>query len=727
MVSQTKPVPMDPDMDMEEQELLDRVKRQYGDIWGVAQEEREQCEQDRRFCNISGAQWEDYLDDLFVNRPRLEINKVRPAVLRVLSEYENNKVSATFLSEDNPELAETCNDLYRAVEAESLTKEAYSVAFREMVTGGMGAWVLRNEYVDPTDPDDDRQKIIIDPIQEPDTKVFFDPDSSLQSKSDAAYCYILSFLSRDAYIREYDDDPSTWPTDLEYHGFDWSTPDGVYVAEYYELEKVKEKLVIFVKPDPLDPALGVSGESKEERYYQRELDEDDGYLEKEMERRGYVVDSTRDITANRVHKYIFSGASILEDCGYIPGDQIPVVPVYGFWEYVSNIERISGMVRGLKDMQRAKNTMASLNIEQNVTNSSDTPVVDGESVRDYLEEWQNRHIDRPAVLRLKRIEGSDGNLQTLGMLGEVRMSDVNRAFMEAQHRSDEDMREMSGERPDGLTDTRNVSTDTALLEQRRLDAHTQTFLNSMTKGIERSATIYLSMIRDVFIEEGRTVRGRGVQGDIRGIQLMLPKADADGEIVYDNDLSKAKFDVEASSGPSTVTKKAAVMRTLISLAPLAQYPENQNMNLLFDSIMLNIEQDGMNDIKEFIRRRQVSQGIIKPTEEDKERMQQEAQEPKEPDPNEQYLLAAAEKEKVEALRAEADIELKRMQIVKTESEALKILSEAEDIDVSRLQSLLDAFEPTPTGTAPGTPASASAPLPNPAPPLPNPLPNVRGI
>jgi hypothetical protein len=102
----------------------------------------------------------------------------------------------------------TC--LFRADEEDSAADEAYDNAFEEAVGGGFGAFRLRyclrrrirRRQRQPAHP-------AIEPIYDADSTVFFDIDAKRQDKSDARLCYVLTAMTRDAYISEWnDDDPS---------------------------------------------------------------------------------------------------------------------------------------------------------------------------------------------------------------------------------------------------------------------------------------------------------------------------------------------------------------------------------------------------------------------------------------------------------------------------------------------------------------------------------------
>jgi len=133
---------------------------EFDNIQSALRDERLQCLQDRRFYSLAGAQWEGPLWDQYENKPKFEVNKIHLAVIRIINEYRNNKVSVSFVSKEGEEydsLADTCAGLYRADEQDSVADEAYDNAFEEAVGGGFGAWRLRTEYQDDEDPDDDRE------------------------------------------------------------------------------------------------------------------------------------------------------------------------------------------------------------------------------------------------------------------------------------------------------------------------------------------------------------------------------------------------------------------------------------------------------------------------------------------------------------------------------------------------------------------------------------------
>jgi hypothetical protein len=70
--------------------------------------------------------------------------------------------------------------------------------------------------------------------------------------------------------------------------------------------------------------------------------------------------------------------------------------------------------------------------------------------------------------------------------------------------------------------------------------------------------------------------------------------------------------------------------------------------------MLNMEAEGVEDVQAYFRNRLIKMGVVKPTEEETAKLQAEMQ-GQQPDPNAQYLAAAAEEAQAKAAQARATV------------------------------------------------------------------------
>ena len=649
------------------------ARAEFDQIQGAMYQERMNCLGDRRFCSLAGAQWEGPLGDQFENKPRFEVNKIHMAVLRIINEYRNNRITVNFSSKEGEEydkLADTCAGLYRADEQDSGAEEAYDNAFEEAVMGGFGAWRLRTEYQNEEDPEDDKQRVCIEPIFDADTSVYFDLGAKRQDKADAKRCFVLTSMTRDAYKAEYDDDPSTWPKTITRSQFDWYTPSVVYVAEYYKVEEVSEQIRIY---------QDFNGE--EESLRPEELDK-----EEEMLATGWKEVRRKKIKTRKVRKYIMSGAKILEDCGYIAGKNIPIIPVYGKRWFVDNVERCMGHVRLAKDAQRLKNMQLSKLGEISALSAMEKPILVPEQVAGHQLMWAEDNLKNYPYLLINTLTDANGNPMVSGPVAYTKPPSLPPSMAALLQLTEVDMQEILGSPGQGDKMVSHLSGKTVELIQQRLDMQTFIYMSNMAKAVKRCGEVWLSIARDIFIEEGRKMKTVHESGKMEPIELLKPVVNEEGEIEYENDMSSAEYDVVVSVGPSSSTKRLATVRALTDMMTMTQDPEMTQV--LSAMAMLNMEGEGISDVREYFRKKLLMMGVLKPTEAEAQEMAAAAQNAQ-PDPQAQYLQAASEEAIARASKAQADSILAVAKAEEARAKTTETLSKVSTTDQDRIFALAD--------------------------------------
>jgi hypothetical protein len=642
-------------------QIHQEAMRQFDSIQSALRDERLQCLQDRRFYSIAGAQWEGPLGEQFENKPKFEVNKIHLAVIRIINEYRNNRITVDFVSKEGEEydkLADLCDGLYRADEQDSGAEEAFDNAFEEAVGGGFGAVRLRTAYEDEEDDENEKQRIRIEPIYDADSSVFFDLDAKRQDKADAKFAFVITSMTRDAYEAEWNDDPSSWPKEIHQYEFDWLTPDVVFVAEYYRLEEVKETVRIFETID-----------GEEERYSQADFEADEN-LEETLRAIGSREVRQKRVKRIKVRKYILSGNAVLEDCGYIAGKAIPVVPVYGKRWFVDNVERCMGHVRLAKDAQRLKNMQLSKLGEISALSSVEKPILTPEQVAGHQMMWAEDNIKNYPYLLINPITGPDGSQQVGGPVDYTRSAAVPPALAGLLQLTDADMNDILGNPQGADKMVANISGKAVEAIQSRVDMQTFIYMSNQAKMVRRVGEIWLGMARDVYVEPGRKMKTVGLMGEMGSVELMKPTIDEEtGEIEMENDLSEASFDVVSSVGPSFVSRREATVRSITNMIAVSDDPETRQV--LTSMAMMNMEGEGIDDVRTYFRKKLVQLGVMKPTEEEAQQMMA-AMEGQPQDPNAIFLQAAAEEAVAKAAKARADTvetvasaELKRVQTMET--------------------------------------------------------------
>ena len=652
---------------------------EFDTVQSALRDERLQCLQDRRFYSISGAQWEGPLWDHYENKPKFEVNKIHLSIIRIINEYRNNRITVDYVPRDGDKssgkLADTIDGLYRADEQDSVADEAYDNAFEEAVGGGFGAWRLRTEYEDDEDEENERQRIRIEPIFDADSSVFFDLNSKRQDKSDSRYCYVLYSMTMDSYKAEWGDDPATWPKTIHQYEFDWATPDVVFVAEYYRVEDGTETIRIFRNID-----------GSEEKYRQSEFT-DDETLEETLMAMGSVEVRQRRIKRRRIHKYIMSGSRILEDAGYIAGKCIPIIPAYGKRWFVDNIERCMGHVRLAKDAQRLKNMQLSKLGEISALSSVEKPIFTPEQIAGHQVMWSEDNIKDYPYLLVNPITGPNGETQISGPVAYTRSATVPPALAGLLQITEQDMQDILGNQGGAEEVVSNISGKAVELIQQRLDMQTFIYMSNFAKAMKRCGEVWLSMAKDIYVEEGRKMKVITTDGETDMVELMLPTVDESGRVVMLNDLSQANFDVDVDVGPSSSSKRSATVRALTGMLAITTDPETQQV--LQAMAMMNMEGEGIWEVRDFFRKKLVRMGVVEPTETEVEELTLEAENQPQ-DPNALFLQASAMeaeakamKAQADAVKAQADTEYRIAQTAETKADTLKALAELEN-DEQRL-------------------------------------------
>jgi hypothetical protein len=615
---------------------------QFDDVQTALRDERLQCLQDRRFYSISGAQWEGPLLDQYENKPKFEVNKIMLSVMRVINEYRNNRITVDFVSKDgqeNDKMAEVCDGLYRADEEKSVADEAYDNAFEEAVGGGFGAWRLRTVYEDEENDEDDRQRIHIEPIFDADSSVFFDLQSKRQDKSDAKYCFVVTSMTRQAYKDAWGESPSDWPKIVHQYEFDWCTPDVVYVAEYYKVEEKTETIRIFRAID-----------GTEERYTQDDFANDET-LEETLMAVGSVEVRQKRVKRKKVRKYIMSGGKVLEDAGYLAGKCIPIVPVYGKRWFVDNIERCMGHVRLAKDAQRLKNMQLSKLGEISALSSVEKPILLPEQVAGHQVMWSEDNLKDYPYLLVNPITGADGSQQATGPVAYTRSAQIPPAMAALLQITESDMQDILGNQSGAEQIASNISGKAVEMIQQRVDMQSFIYMSNFAKGMKRCGEIWLSMAKDIYTEDMRKMKTVDRTGDVGFVELMRPALDKSGAMVIENDMTSASFDVNVDVGPSSSSKKSAVVRALTGMLQITQDPETAQV--LTAMAMMNMEGEGLADTNAYFRKKLVRMGVVEPTDVEREELMAEMQgQPQ--DPNAVFLQAAAEEATAKAAKARAD-------------------------------------------------------------------------
>jgi hypothetical protein len=648
-------------------DVFERALEGFHCSYDPTYEHREESMNDRSFAVVSGAQWAGKWNEQFENKPKPEVNKVFPALLKHHNEYLNNKITADFVSdeEEDDELADTLDGLYRSDRLRGGAQNAHDSAYFDGTAGGYGAWILVDEYEDKNDPDDERQKICWKTIHDADKTVFFEAGAQEYDKSDAEEAWWLQPLSKSKFKKEFpDEDFTSWPSGINDLGFDWVTPDVIWIANYYKVEHVDVEATVYQDKD-----------GNEETYTQEDFEVDE-LLEKRLLYAGWNEVRQKKYKKKRVHKYIMSGSKILEDCDYISGTEIPIVPFYGMRFVIDGVEYCIGEVRHLRDPQMLQNANYSRLSEISALSPIERPIFDPDQIDGPLmQEWKDMHVKNTPIARAKTLYSPDGTVIQTGPSGYTKPPSIPPATAALMQIIDKDLREISGGDDQGEQVRANMSGEAYQLVQNKISMATFMPLSNMGKSVKRDAEIWLSKMKELNVEQGRKLKSVSRTNETGTIELMKKEVDEDGKLVIKNDFRKAKHKVTIDIGQPTHTKRQQLRKEIRDMIQSTTNPDD--IRILTATYFANMEGEGLQDINEYYRMMTLRMGLGTPTTEEKKKLDDEKAN-KRPDPQTKYLDSETAKNAEKIKNLQADTMKKTAEAEETRADTQKTLSEIEN-------------------------------------------------
>lgn len=345
-----------------------------------------------------------------------------------------------------------------------------------------------------------------------------------------------------------------------------------------------------------------------------------------------------------------------------------------------------GHVRLAKDAQRLKNMQLSKLGEISALSSVEKPILVPEQVSGHQVMWAEDNLRNYPYLLVNPITGPNGESQISGPVAYTKPAAIPPAMAALLQLTEQDMAEILGSSQQADKMVSNISGKAVELIQTRLDMQSFIYMSNMAKSVRRCGEIWLSMARDIYVEEKRTMKAVGAMEEVQSIELMKPTIDAEtGEIVYENDLSKATFDVAVDVGPSFTSRRDATVRALTGMMQVTTDPETQMV--LQSMAIMNMDGEGIDEIRDHFRRKLVMMGIVKPNEDEAKQMEAAANQEQPPTAEQQYLVTQSEKAMAEVNKINAEAQRitleysPEMMQYKQQAEAVKI---AGDVEKSRI-------------------------------------------
>jgi type II secretory pathway component PulM len=688
-----KEIPTNQHAGESEPDKLARFKREIAIDADNLLAQREEANEDMRFINTRGGMWENFQEEEFSDRVKLEFDTAGDYLQRYIGECNENRIGVEFKPDDSKTSdkdAELLNGIFRADAREGSFKVSSDNAVLEQGTCGYGCLKLGTYFEDEEDPENMNQRIDFRPLFNSYALIVWDISAKWQNKKDARRCTVLTEYTRDSFAAafpgEHDAISAYVPETQEFENRDINVKDRIYIATHYEIVKKKEP--VFVYGNLRTGELEIY--SKEDHELIKDELRNDELREFRTERK---------IVKQRVEMSVFSGAEFLEKPRRIIGKWIPIVPFYGFRAYVDGAERYRGLVRKLKDPARLFNMQISQLAENAASAGQEVPILTREQVEGYEEFWADKN--NRAYLLINETKDNDGNTLPVPIQYH-KPPGLDQSTAALLQIVPDFLRGATGGAPQDTLDP-NASGKAIKAMLKRENLNTQPMKDNIADAIEWLGTVYQSMATEIYTEKRivRIISKDGTSGEAQLSETIFDKET--GIAVEVGKLSGKKFRSYADIGPQSETLREettdTAMKMIETLAPLPAagtiLPE------LIGIAVENMSGSGMQSIKEMSRKQRLAQGTIEPeTDEERAFVEQLQEQAQQEDPQQKLIEAATQQQLSEARNLDAasaekikSAELKDAQTRKTLSD-IQVNQEktASDIRVNEAKTLADIRE-----------------------------------
>lgn len=510
---------------------------------------------DLKFLHEPGAQWDQRTRAERGDRPCYEFNKLRVTIKRVVNDMRSNRPMGKVRGQEDgdKQVAEIYEGLIRNIWNCCDGDTVIDQAAEYQVGAGMGAWRVAVEYADDSAFEQD---ICIEPIQNP-LCLWADPAAQDPLKRDAEYWFLTSRMSKSAYAAKW---PKAEAVSFSEHAeFDdegeWEDEDSVRIVEYWYKEPVTKTLALLSDGSTVDASVVTMDE---------------------LAKRQLTVVRSRVVQTHAIKMCIASGNAILEEADWA-GREFPFVLVYGESIVIDGKHRWFGLTRFAKDAQRSYNYSRTLAIETVALAPQAKFWATPAQANGHTEKWAEAHKKNyPFLLYNADPQAGGPPMQMAG-------PQIPGALINEMQLASDDIKAVTGIYDASLGNRSNETTGVAIrARQAQGEIAVFNYMDNHAKGIRRTWEILIDLIPKVY-DTPRVMRVLGVDGAEKYVNLNQPDP-ITGAVL--NDLTKGKYDVTITVGPSFATQRQEAAEVYMNMAQANPQMFSVAADLVFKAVDL---------------------------------------------------------------------------------------------------------------------------------------------
>jgi hypothetical protein len=371
----------------------------------------------------------------------------------------------------------------------------------------------------------------------------------------------------------------------------WFDGDSIRVAEYWRKEPETKTIALLSDGRVID-------KGEDEAALSQILGQpgSDGNL--------ITIVRERQVESFCIYCYKCSGAEVLEKKKWA-GRFIPIVPVYGKRINIEGQDKYRGVVRFSKDAQRVYNYMRSTLVEAVALTPKAPYMATPKMIEGFEQQWKKAHTKNYPVLMYNVDASAPGG----GKPSREPPIEVQAGLYAEVKQSDYDIQATTGMyKPSLGAEGREESGKAILARQREGDVGTFAFVDNLSRALKHTGEILVDLIPRIYDTE-RQVRILGADGNEDFVVLNQTVVDPEtGEEIIVNDLSKGRYDVSITTGPSYTTARQEAAAQLMDLLKI----DPQIANAVSDLMVKWLDMPGAQELEKRLRLVGIKGGFITP-------------------------------------------------------------------------------------------------------------------
>ena len=522
--------------------LIQESKRLFEHAFEAEYDQRREMLDDLRF-SYAIEQWEDKdrQEREREGRPALTIDRIGDTVRKVMGSMRQNRPSIKVIPAEggDVETSEVINDLVREIENASKARSVYMTAANHQVRMGYGViGVVGVENSTDAWTQDLRVRRYPNPFA-----VFFDPEAIEQDKSDGDFCFISEWCSEPKFRKR-------WPK-AKWTG---SGNNGGEIGERQALwySDKKARIIKVWRKMPCEKNIILLSDG---RTLEREKLSDSELMQ--IETGELSITREKKVKGHEVIRFIMTENEIIEGVDVWPGKFIPCVPVYGEEINIEGKTTYRGITRTAKDPQRLYNYARTTNAEI-LMEQPRAPYLIGTSQlpKELREVWKGANQGKKPFLPYDdTVNPSVPSRQP--------PPTISAGYTQEAQIASDDLQRATGIFDPSLGARSNEVSGVAIAaRQQGSDTGTYIFPDNLSVALEQVGRILVELIPH-FYDTERIIRVRGEDDGEREVVINQATIGENGLPTIKHDLSRGKYDVRVTTGPSYATQRMEARESMI--------------------------------------------------------------------------------------------------------------------------------------------------------------------